>query len=171
MFSILLTTEQRSEFSVVFEGKSYEINLNGITVCFDIMLPVSVDQLVGNISYEGASLLRGGGWQWRLPMPGWHVRSWGPGCQGNTRSMLVSLLPHDLVFVSGHPPGPVGDWGVDLEEVSIPHDQRRNSWRVSTVATFWPTWPSTPVGIRPFSLDRAHLVARMASHRTIVWGK
>ena len=59
MFSILLTTQQRSEFSVVFEGKSYVINLNGITVCFDIMLPVSVDQLMGNISHEGASLLRG----------------------------------------------------------------------------------------------------------------
>lgn len=69
--------------------------------CFDVTFIVSVDQLMGNISHNGAFER----WQWGLPVLGWHTRSPGP---GNTCSMSVFLLPYGP-GVCLKPPGPVGD--------------------------------------------------------------
>lgn len=92
-----------------------------------------------------------------LPTHGWHVRGWGPGCQGKACSMSMSLLPHDPVLVSR---------GFGLEQVTPPTIQGEtlHSCRL------WPMWPSTPVSIRPFSLERARSVARVPSHGTRVHG-
>ena len=35
------------------------ISMNGVTICFEATFPVRVDQLVGNIWYDGVLLLEG----------------------------------------------------------------------------------------------------------------